>query len=75
MKSIFMGNGIGGTKHHLVHYFDGQRVREVSVITYQGEIYWTDTLRTLGILEPGTNYKAAKRKLAAYEEHCTRRIG
>ena len=74
MKSYFEGNAYGGSKLHTVQYFDGQRIRESSVYTYQGEIVSTE--RTVsGILEPGMNYRTACRRLSSYEERCTRRIG
>ena len=74
MKSYYGGCGTGDTKLHMVHYFDGQRLREIELTTLDGNICWTE--KTVpGILEPGINYRTAKRRLAAYEERCTRRIG
>lgn len=74
MKSYFEGNLIGGAKHHLVQYYDGQHLREVTVLTHRGEIMKTENT-VFGILEPGTNYKNALRRLARYEDRCTNRIG
>lgn len=74
MKSYLEGPHIGGTKLHLIQYFDGFRIREISLLTLDGNIHWLE--KTVpGILETGTNYRTAKRRLAAYEERCTRRIG
>ena len=74
MKSYFEGNGIFGMKHHLIQYFDGHRIREVSVTTLDGKIHWSEST-VCGILEPGLDYRTAKRRLASYEEKGTRRIG
>ena len=74
MKSYFMGTGFAGSKDHMIQYFDGQRLRQSYVRTYQDEIISTE--RTIpGILEPGMSYRTAYRRLASYEERCTRRIG
>ena len=74
MKSYFNGNGIGGTKMHMIHYFDGFRIREVYVTTKDGVICWTENTIP-NLLEVGMNYRTAKRRLTSYEEKCTRRIG
>ena len=74
MRSFFEGNDMYGRTHHTVQYFDGQRVRESSVYCWKGEIAWAE--RTIpGILQVGIRFQTAKRRLAAYEERCTRRIG
>jgi hypothetical protein len=74
MKSYFDGNHIGGTKLHLIQYFDGQRIREISLLTLNGNISWLE--RTIpGILETGIKYRTAKQRLAAYEKRCCQRIG
>ena len=74
MKSTFIGNAPCGTKHHMVHYFDGQRLREVCVSTLNGTIYFTE--RTVaGVFEEGDNYRNALRRLARYERRCSSRVG
>lgn len=74
MKSYFGGCGTGDTMLHMIHYFDGQRIREIEVMTLAGNVYWTEKVIP-GILEPGINYRTAKRRIAALEKRCTRRIG
>ena len=74
MKSFFEGNLIGGAKHHMVQYYDGQRIREVTVLTHNGEIMMTES-EVFGILKPGTNYRNALRRLARYEDRCRRPAG
>lgn len=74
MKSYYLGNGTGGTKMHMLHYFDGFRIREVFAHTHNGVVCWTDHNIT-GILAVGMNYRTAKRRLASLEEKATRRIG
>lgn len=72
MNSIFNGHCNNGASLHMVHYFDGQRLSEVELTTLAGIISWTE--RTVpGILEPGIDYRTAKRRLAALEEKATRR--
>ena len=74
MRSYFEGNMEFGLKHHLIQYFDGFHMREATVTTLGGKIYYTE--RTIpNILEVGMDYRTAKRRLASYEEKCTRRIG
>ena len=74
MKSYFMGTGFAGSKDHMIQYFDGHRIREITVLTHNGEIMKTEST-VFGILEPGTNYRNALRKLARYENRCCQRIG
>ena len=74
MKSYYEGKTNVGAKLHMVQYFDGQRIRESSVVVVDGVISYTERI-VQGILETGIPYKTAKRRLAAYEERCTRRIG
>jgi len=74
MKSIYGGCGTGDTQLHLIQYFDGQRIREYEVTTLYGKICWTE--KTIpGILEIGTKYTNAKRRLARLEKRNTMRIG
>lgn len=74
MKSYFGGCGTGGTKLHMIHYFDGQRIREIEVMTLSGNVYWTE--RTIpGILEIGIKWTTAKRRLASLEKQASSRIG
>lgn len=74
MKSIYGGCGTGDTRLHMVQYFDGQRIREIELMTLEGRIYWVE--KTIpGILEVGQNYRTAKRRLAALERRCSSRIG
>ena len=74
MKSYHGGCGIGDTQLHMIHYFDGFRIREIELSTLNGTICWTE--KTVpGIIEVGINYRNAKRRLATYEKHCTQRIG
>ena len=74
MTSHYNGCGTGDTSLHMIHYFDGQRVREVEVITLYGKVNWTE--KTIqGILEVGMDYRTAKRRLATLEKRATQRIG
>ena len=72
MKSNFGGYCTGGTQLHMVHYFDGQRVREIEIMTKDGVIIWTEN-PAYGMLEVGKNYRNALRVLKRYENHCTMR--
>ena len=72
MKSHFNGCGIGDTKLHMIHYFDGQRVREIELMTKDGIIIWTENT-AYGMLEVGKNYRNALRVLKRYETRCTMR--
>lgn len=74
MKSYFGGCGTGDTKLHMIHHFDGHRIREIEVMTLSGNVYWTE--RTIpGILETGIKWTTAKRRLASLEKQASRRIG
>lgn len=72
MSSYFEGRGIGGTTWHTVHFYDGQRVREVSVNVYAGNVIGLEN-SIPGLIETGMNYKTAKRRIAAYEKASMRR--
>lgn len=74
MRSIYTGKCVEGATWHLVQYFDGRRIREISVKTYEGVICWTE-YELPGIIENGVNFRTAKKRLAAYENRCSRRIG
>ena len=74
MKSYYEGRGIGDTCLHMIQYFDGWKIREISVVTLNSKITWVE--RSIHeILEPGINYRTAKRRLAALEKKATQRIG
>lgn len=75
MKSIYNGHHINEkTSLHMIQFFDGQRTREVELMTHDGRICWTERVIP-GILEIGINYKTAKKRIAALEKQSTRRIG
>ena len=75
MKSIYEGRHINEkTSLHAVQFFDGQRAREIELMTCDGKICWTEKVIP-GILEIGINYRTAKRRIAALEKQSTRRIG
>lgn len=75
MKSIYEGRHINDkTCLHTIRFFDGQRTREVELMTCDGKICWTEKVIS-GILEIGINYRTAKRRIAALEKQSTRRIG
>ena len=74
MKSIYNGNGIGGIKYHLIQYYDGYRIKEISVNTLFGRISWTE--KTIpNALEVGLKYTNAKKRLLRLEKRNTMRIG
>ena len=72
MTSKFMGCGIGDTKWHMIHYFDGQRVREIQLMTKDDVIIWTDN-PAYGMLAVGNKYRNSLKTLKRYENHCTMR--
>lgn len=75
MKSIYEGRHINKkTSLHTIQFFDGQRTREIELMTHGGKICWTERVIS-GILEIGINYKTAKRRIAALEKQSSRRIG
>lgn len=75
MKSYFNGYGIDkNEKFHMIHVFDGQRVREIHCVVFGKTINWLDR-EIPGVIEKFMDYPTAKRRLAAYEERATRRIG
>ena len=75
MKSIYEGRHINKkTSLHMIQFFDGQDVREVELMTYDGKISWTERVIP-GILEIGIDYRTAKRRIAALEKKSTMRIG
>lgn len=66
MKSIYEGCGTGDTSLHMIQYFDGQRAREIEVMTLSGKVSWTERVIP-GIIETGIDYRTAKRRIAAME--------
>ena len=75
MRSYFDGYGLTrNTKYHMVQFFDGQRIREISLTVYCHRISYIER-EIPGVIEEQMDYRTAKRRLAAYEERCTRRIG
>lgn len=74
MRSFYGGEMANGGRLHMIHYFDGQRIREIEVHTYDGIIQWTEK-RVPGILEPRIKWTTAKQRLTTYEKRCSSRIG
>ena len=74
MKSYYNGKDNCNCSWHMMHYYDGRRIRENYVKVHNNIIQYVEFVLP-GILETGINYKTAKKRLAAYEKRCTMRIG
>lgn len=73
MKSYFHGYGIDRTeKFHMIQFFDGQRMREISVVVFGDTINWLEH-SIPGVIENFMDYQTAKRRIAAYEKASMRR--
>ncbi len=74
MKSYYNGKDNCNCSWHMLHYFDGYRLRENYIKVYNNIIQYVEFVFP-GMLETGMKYTTAKKRLAAYEKHCTMRIG